>query len=173
MTLLGRDDGVLVTVEVKLPYQKGGGTPYHSVVVRDARAKAQRAGARFFFTWNVNECVLWDAESVGGDPGDRRELDDAVLELLGVVNPRERLELRQSLYAWLREFFEHTRQKEEKAIANKNKAKRKLAATPDEIAAQVLADIGDRFGCLLRPYAEFVDFDQPASGSASQASNRV
>lgn len=95
------------------------------------------------------------------DMEDRRELDDAVLELLGVANPRERLELRQRLYAWLREFFEHARQKEEKAIANKNKAKRKLAATPNEIAAQVLADIRDRFGHLLRPYAEFVDLNRP------------
>jgi len=107
------------------------------------------------------------------DMEDRRELDDAVLGLLGVVNPRERLELRQRLYAWLREFFEHARQKEEKAIANKNKAKRKSAATPDEIAAQVLADIRDRFGHLLRPYAEFVDltrpydtFDLPVQGTA-------
>jgi len=108
------------------------------------------------------------------DMADRHELDDAVLELLGVANPRERLELRQRLYAWLREFFEHVRQKEEKAIANKNKAKRKSAATPDEIAAQVLADIRDRFGHLLRPYAEFVDLtrpydtlDLPAQGAAA------
>ncbi|KAB2928860.1 MAG: SAM-dependent DNA methyltransferase [Candidatus Contendobacter sp.] len=107
------------------------------------------------------------------DMADRRELDDAVLELLGVANPRERLELRQCLYAYLREFFEHARQKEEKAIANKNKAKRRSAATPDEIAAQVLADIRDRFGHLLRPYAEFVDltrpydtFDLPVQGTA-------
>lgn len=95
------------------------------------------------------------------DMEDRRELDDAVLELLGIANPRERLELRQRLYAYLREFFEYARQKEEKAIANKNKAKRKSAATPDEIAAQVLADIRDRFGHLLRPYAEFVDLTRP------------
>ena len=31
-------------------------------MVRDARAKARRAGARFFFTWNINEFVLWETE---------------------------------------------------------------------------------------------------------------
>lgn len=133
---------------------------------RRLRQMAYRKGGR--------EAALADlSDQCELDMEDRRELDDAVLELLGVVNPRERLELRQRLYAWLREFFEHARQKEEKAIANKNKAKRKSAATPDEIAAQVLADIRDRFGHLLRPYAEFVDltqpydtFDLPAQGAA-------
>ncbi len=95
------------------------------------------------------------------DQADRRELDDAVLELLGVANPAERVEWRERLYAYLREFFESTRQKEEKAIANKNKSKRKSAATPDEIAAQVFAESRDQAGHLLHPYAEFVDLDRP------------
>ena len=121
---------------------------------RRMRQMAYRKGGR--------EAALADlSDQCELDMEDRRELDDAVLELLGVANPRERLELRQRLYAYLRDFFEHARQKEEKAIANKNKAKRKSAATPDEIAAQVLADIRDRFGHLLRPYAEFVDLTQP------------
>ena len=84
-----------------------------------------------------------------------------MLELLGVANPAERVEWRERLYAYLREFFESTRQKEEKAIANKNKSKRKSAATPDEIAAQVFAEIRDQAGHLLHPYAEFVDLDRP------------
>jgi hypothetical protein len=50
---------------------------------------------------------------------DRRELDDAVLQLIGVASKRRRDELIAELYAYLREFFERTRQKEEKAIANK------------------------------------------------------
>jgi hypothetical protein len=68
LTLLGRDGAALITGEVKLPYQKDGGTPYHSAVVRDARVKARRAGARYFFTWNVNECVLWETESASDIP---------------------------------------------------------------------------------------------------------
>ncbi len=60
LTLLDRDQRIVLTGEVKLPYRKDGGSPYNAAVVTDARAKAQRAGTRFFFTWNVNEFVLWE-----------------------------------------------------------------------------------------------------------------
>lgn len=60
LTLLDKDQRVVLTGEVKLPYRKDGGSPYNAAVVSDARAKAQRAGTRFFFTWNVNEFVLWE-----------------------------------------------------------------------------------------------------------------
>ena len=60
LTLLDKDGKVVLTGEVKLPYRADGGSPYNVDVVRNARAKAARAGARFFFTWNVNECALWE-----------------------------------------------------------------------------------------------------------------
>jgi len=60
LTLLDRQKRVCLTGEVKLPYQKDGGSPYNTAVVEDARRKAQRAKARYFFTWNVNEFVLWE-----------------------------------------------------------------------------------------------------------------
>jgi hypothetical protein len=41
---------VLVTGEIKLPYQKDGASPYSASVVSDARRKAARAGAKYFFT---------------------------------------------------------------------------------------------------------------------------
>jgi len=63
LTLLDKDKRIVLTGEVKLPYQPEGGSPYNASVVRDARAKAQRARARFFFTWNVNEFVLWETET--------------------------------------------------------------------------------------------------------------
>ena len=63
LTLLDKDKHIVLTGEVKLPYQPEGGSPYNASVVRDARAKAQRARARFFFTWNVNEFVLWETET--------------------------------------------------------------------------------------------------------------
>lgn len=59
LTLHGKDGRPLITGEVKLPYQKDGATPYHSDVVKDARVKATKARVDYFFTWNVNECVLW------------------------------------------------------------------------------------------------------------------
>ncbi len=68
LTLLGRNAKVLVTGEVKLPYQKDGATPYNAAVVTDARKKALRAGADYFFTWNVNDCVLWETQTSTGDP---------------------------------------------------------------------------------------------------------
>ena len=66
LTLNGRDGRPLITGEVKLPYQKDGATPHHADVVKDARGKAQKAGVDYFFTWNVNECVLWTTEPPAG-----------------------------------------------------------------------------------------------------------
>ncbi|MGA2225573.1 MAG: N-6 DNA methylase, partial [Syntrophobacteraceae bacterium] len=60
LTLLGGIGQILVTGEIKLPYQKDGSSPYNAVVVDDARSKALKVGSKYFFTWNVNECVLWE-----------------------------------------------------------------------------------------------------------------
>ena len=96
------------------------------------------------------------------DMEDRRELDDAVLEMLGVESPERRQELRDELYDYLREFFELTRQKEEKAIANKNKARRRGQASPMEIAAQILAEMSESHPDLLRCYdPDFLDRTKP------------
>ena len=65
LTLLGGIGQVLVTGEIKLPYQKDGSSPYNAVVVNDARAKAFKASSKYFFTWNVNECVLWGLRIFG------------------------------------------------------------------------------------------------------------
>lgn len=59
LTLLGSDGGVLLTGEIKMPWAEDGHSPFVEKVIRDARAKARRAGANWFFTWNVNELVLW------------------------------------------------------------------------------------------------------------------
>lgn len=107
------------------------------------------------------------------DMPDRRELDDSVLEMLGITGRRERDALIDDLYAYLREFFEHVRQKEERAIANKNRTKRKSGLSRTELAAQVLAEIKDKHGHLLRKYGDLVDlsnafstFDLPVIGTA-------
>jgi hypothetical protein len=65
LTLLGGVGQVLVTGEIRLPCQKDGTSPYSAAVVNDARAKALRASSRFFFTWNVNEFVLWETIPAG------------------------------------------------------------------------------------------------------------
>ena len=95
------------------------------------------------------------------DMDDRRALDDAVLQMLGVDTKRERDCLIATLYGLLREFFEGVRQKEEKAIGNKNKSKRRGVAKPSEIALQILEDIKENSGQLLRAYRDFLDLDRP------------
>lgn len=96
------------------------------------------------------------------DMPDRRELDDAVLEMLGVKSKRERRRLIDELYEYLRDFFEWTRQKEEKAIENKKRAKRKGPASPADLALQVYQDIVEREGYLLRQYEpDFLDTSKP------------
>ncbi len=97
------------------------------------------------------------------DMDDRRTLDDAVLEMLGVQNQRERGQLLDRLYSYLREFFESVRQKEEIAIGNKNRSKRKAALSATDIAGEILAEVRDRLGHLLRPYRDFVDLSRPYS----------
>jgi len=65
LTLLDRSRKPVLTGEVKLPYQKDGSTPYNKSVVVDARGKARRVDAPLFFTWNVNQCVLWRTDRAG------------------------------------------------------------------------------------------------------------
>jgi len=108
------------------------------------------------------------------DVPDRKELDDAVLEMLGVESPDKRQQMIDELYSYLREFFESTRQKEEKAIINKITAKRRGPARPGEIAAQIFKDIAENYPQLLRQYdPDFLDrskpfdtFEIPAEGTA-------
>lgn len=71
LTLIDRNGDPLLTGEVKLPDAPDGGSPYRSEVVKDAQQKALRAGVKFFFTWNVNECVLWETATAGAGLKDR------------------------------------------------------------------------------------------------------
>lgn len=62
LTLLDKNKRVCLTGEIKLPYAKDGSSPYNATVVADARKKALRAASPYFFTWNVNEFVLWETK---------------------------------------------------------------------------------------------------------------
>ncbi len=55
-----RSSGYALTGEVKLPDRPDGRTPYAEELVIDAQGKANSAGVRHFFTWNVNRFVLWE-----------------------------------------------------------------------------------------------------------------
>jgi len=115
------------------------------------------------------------------DMPDRRELDDAVLEMIGVDSPQLRQELIDELYAYLRDFFEATRQKEEKGIINKNTARRRERIRPIDIAAQIHKDISENEPDLLRQYdSHFLDkaqlfdtYDLPADSEAKPYSDML
>lgn len=64
LTLLDRDGNKALTGEVKMPDAPDGQSPYDDDVVQGAFQKASDAGARYFFTWNVNRFVLWDPSKV-------------------------------------------------------------------------------------------------------------
>jgi len=115
------------------------------------------------------------------DMPDRRELDDAVLEMLGVNSPTARQELIDELYVYLKDFFEATRQKEEKAIINKNTARRRERIRPVDIAAQIYKEVSENEPDLLRQYdSHFLDksqpfdtYDLPADGEAKPYSDML
>ena len=89
------------------------------------------------------------------DFDDRHELDDAVLELIGISNPRDRVALRDRLYSFLKDHFENLRTKEEEAIGNKKKAKRQAKITPGSLASDVFNEIEKKHPSLLAGYREF------------------
>ncbi len=55
------------------------------------------------------------------DQPDRRDLDRAVLDLLGIADPADQDRWLDELYSWLREHFERARVKEERATRNRRK----------------------------------------------------
>jgi hypothetical protein len=125
---------------------------------------SERRMRHMAYTKGGNEARLVGlSEASELDMPDRRALDDAVLEMLGVKTKRDRDQLLDRLYAYLREFFEGVRQKEEIAISNKNKSKRKAALTPAEIASELLAEVKGSEGHLLKSYRNFIDMDRPYS----------
>lgn len=58
--------------EVKLPGTPEGRSAFDDKLYQDAAQKADNAGVRFFFTWNVNEFVLWDRSQWEKPPLERR-----------------------------------------------------------------------------------------------------
>lgn len=64
LTIFDRDGNKALTGEVKMPDAPDGLSPHDNDVVQDAFQKASDAGARYFFTWNVNRFVLWDPSKV-------------------------------------------------------------------------------------------------------------
>ncbi|MCX7048766.1 MAG: N-6 DNA methylase [Candidatus Sumerlaeota bacterium] len=51
---------IVLCGEVKLPGTREGRSAMDHDLMTDAATKADNAGVQYFFTWNVNEFVLWD-----------------------------------------------------------------------------------------------------------------
>jgi hypothetical protein len=64
LSIYDHDGNKALTGEVKMPDAPDGRSPYAEDVVQDAFKKASDAGARYFFTWNVNRLILWDPSKV-------------------------------------------------------------------------------------------------------------
>lgn len=104
LTLLDRSGKAVLTGEVKLPYQKDGSTPYNKTVVVDARGKARRAGTELFFTWNVNQCVLWHTERAGSRDEEHKFWKVTQVHRAGAMDrPDVRRDIQQWLISFLRE----------------------------------------------------------------------
>jgi hypothetical protein len=107
LTLEDRNGLAVLTGEVKLPGKKDGATPYNAKVVEDARSKARRAGVQYFFTWNVNECVLWETEDSTADESRRPRSGYKRWHVVNVRSSRE-LEypdVQATIKVWLSEFL--------------------------------------------------------------------
>ena len=95
------------------------------------------------------------------DMPDRRELDEAVFEMLNIGTRQSRHNLLNELYSYLREFFELTRQKEEKAIANKLQTQKRIVR-PRDIAVQIYEEMKQEYPHLLKTYdMDFFDKYKP------------
>jgi hypothetical protein len=104
LTLLDHGKKPVLTGEVKLPYQKDGSTPYNKGVVIDARGKARRAGTPLFFTWNVNQCVLWRTDRAGAPDEEYRFWKVTQVHRPGMMeHPSVQRDVQQWLLLFLRE----------------------------------------------------------------------
>ncbi|MDP2824172.1 MAG: N-6 DNA methylase [Sulfuritalea sp.] len=104
LTILDQDGRPILTGEVKLPYAKDGTSPYRSDVVVDARKKAEKAGVRYFFTWNVNECVLWETASAASGLKDRA-YERWVISNVSKPEHLEQAPTQHAIHEWLVKFL--------------------------------------------------------------------
>ena len=65
LTLIGRNNKLIFTGEVKMPGTRDGRSPLNESIVVDAHEKANAIGVEYFFTWNVNDCILWNTFEKG------------------------------------------------------------------------------------------------------------
>jgi methylase of polypeptide subunit release factors len=106
LRVYGAKNELVLAGEVKMPGTVEGRNAYNSDLIDDAFQKASSAGAEFFFTWNVNKLVLFDAKKWHLPIMDRRVREfDLGLDL---EKPEDvsRPEVEKRIQSFLAEFFE-------------------------------------------------------------------
>lgn len=102
------------------------------------------------------------------DLKDRRELDDAVLHLLGIDDSRERSGLLERIYAAIEEEYRTTRDRERLAQKDRARSKRKGTVTAAELAEEIWQSEGNNLSLLefprdfVRTRAHAQRFDLPS-----------
>src|SRR5690606_3750941 len=107
LTVIDRHKRVCLTGEAKLPWAPDGASPFVESTVRDARQKAQHAGSEWFFTWNLNELVLWRTssfEELGGSRGFKTYQISTLRRQGDLDNPRFERELREGVERFFLDF---------------------------------------------------------------------
>lgn len=102
LTILDRAGKVVLTGEMKMPDSPDGRSPFQESLVMNAHEKADNVGTEYFFTWNVNRCVLWKTFKPGTSIIDRHIQDWPVIappirEAEDVEHPRVQDKVKQFL----------------------------------------------------------------------------
>ena len=102
LTLLNRAKKPVFTGEVKMPDKRDGRSPLNETAVIDAHYKANDIGVEYFFTWNVNDCVLWRTFEQGKSITERhvefiKALPAPILKSDDVLQPRVKEQVRRFL----------------------------------------------------------------------------
>jgi hypothetical protein len=109
LTIYDRQDKIVITGEVKLPWDADGGSPFNEKLAEGAHTKAARVGAEFFLTWNVNRLVRWRTDDKGKPLYDRHIWDLAITQVRDsddLCHP----EVDRAVRHGLRQFLEHASQ---------------------------------------------------------------
>ncbi len=106
LTIYDRAGKRVLTGEVKMPDKKDGRSPLNEAVVVDAHNKANAIGVEYFFTWNVNHCVLWKTFEQGKSITERHvEFFDALPAPVrasdDLLQPRVREQVKRFLHRLL------------------------------------------------------------------------
>ncbi len=108
ITIVDRRSRVCLTGEVKVPWASDGSSPFVESTVRDARSKAEHAGSDWFFTWNLNELVLWRTSTfgeLGGSRGFKTYQVSSIRTQRDLDNPRFQRELRDGIERFFLDFM--------------------------------------------------------------------